>query len=61
MVLKYEYTHYILCIRACRSRVRRQEGSSRFNSHYTTKIVKHPESVMVWGMTMQHCATSACL
>ena len=29
--------------------MRRPEGSDRFDSRYTTKTVKHPDSVMVWG------------
>jgi transposase len=37
------------CIRATRSRVRRPIGSNRYDSKFTTKTVKHPESVMVWG------------
>jgi hypothetical protein len=37
------------CLRAVRSRVRRPTGSDRFDSRYTVKTVKHPDSVMVWG------------
>jgi transposase len=37
------------CLRATRSRVRRPTGSDRFDSRYTVKTVKHPDSVMVWG------------
>lgn len=37
------------CIRATRSRVRRPIGSNRFDSKFTVKTVKHPDSVMVWG------------
>ena len=29
--------------------VRRPQGVSRYDSKYTIKTVKHPESVMVWG------------
>ena len=36
------------CIRVTRNKVRRPEGSDRFDSRYTTKTVKHPDSVMVW-------------
>lgn len=37
------------CIRATKSKVRRPAGSDRFDSRYTIKTVKHPDSVMVWG------------
>jgi len=37
------------CIRATRSKVRRPSGSNRFDSRFTVKTVKHPDSVMVWG------------
>jgi hypothetical protein len=36
------------CIKATRARVRRLQGSIRFDSCYI-KTVKHPDSVMVWG------------
>ncbi len=36
-------------IRATRSLVRRPRGSNRFDSRFTVKTVKHPDSVMVWG------------
>jgi transposase len=36
------------CIRSIKSRVRRAPGSNRFDSWYTVKTVKHPDSVMVW-------------
>ena len=29
--------------------VRRPPGSSRYDDKYTVKIVKHPDSVMIWG------------
>ena len=29
--------------------VRKPQGVSRYDSKYTIKAVKHPESVMVWG------------
>jgi transposase len=37
------------CLRSTRSRVRRPTGSNRFDSRYTVKTVKHPDSVMVWA------------
>jgi hypothetical protein len=37
------------CPRTTRVKVRRPKDSSRFDSHYTIKTVKHPNSVMVWG------------
>jgi transposase len=37
------------CIRATRSRVRRPIGSNRYDSRFTVKTVKHPDSVMIWG------------
>lgn len=36
-------------MRCTRRTVRRPEGSSRFDSRFTVKTVKHPDSVMVWG------------
>ncbi len=36
-------------IMATRRKVRRPSGSNRFDSPYTVKTVKHPDSVMVWG------------
>lgn len=38
------------CIRMCARRVRRPEGSNRYHPRYTAKTVKHPASVMVWGI-----------
>jgi transposase len=37
------------CIRAVKTKVRRPSGSNRFDSRFTVKTVKHPDSVMVWG------------
>ncbi len=37
------------CVRNIRKKVRRPSGSNRFDTKYTTKTVKHPASVMVWG------------
>jgi hypothetical protein len=37
------------CIRAIKSKVRRPSGSNCFDPRYMAKIVKHPDSVMVWG------------
>jgi hypothetical protein len=37
------------CIRATKTKVRRPMGSDRYDSRYTVKTVKHPESLMVWG------------
>jgi hypothetical protein len=37
------------CLRATRSRVHWPTGLDRFDSCYTVKTDKHPESVMVWG------------
>jgi transposase len=37
------------CLRSVRGKVRRPRESSRFDSRYTVKTVKHPDSVMVWG------------
>jgi hypothetical protein len=35
------------CIR--KTKVRRPMGSDRYDSRYTMKTVKHPESLMVWA------------
>jgi hypothetical protein len=35
------------CIRASRAKVRRPDGASRYDSKYTVKTVKHPDSVVV--------------
>lgn len=37
------------CIQARKNRVRRPVGSDRYDSKYTVKTVKHPDSVMIWG------------
>jgi transposase len=37
------------CIRSTRTKVRRPSGSNRFESKFTVKTVKHPDSVMIWG------------
>lgn len=37
------------CIRSASNRVRRPEGSNRYDPKYTIKTVKHPDSVMMWG------------
>jgi hypothetical protein len=37
------------CLRSTRTIIRRPQGSNRYDSHYTVKTVKHPDSVMVWG------------
>ena len=37
------------CIRSIKGKVRRLVGSDRFDSRYTIKTVKHPDSVMVWA------------
>jgi hypothetical protein len=37
------------CVRSIKTHVRRPEGSNRFDSWFTVKMVKHPDSVMVWG------------
>jgi hypothetical protein len=42
------------CIRASRTKVQRPEGASRYDSKYTVKTVKHPDSVMVWGCYWPH-------
>ncbi len=36
-------------VRAGSALVRRPPGASRYDSKYTVKTVKHPDSVMVWG------------
>jgi hypothetical protein len=37
------------CLGSTRTIIRRPQGSNRYDSHYTVKTVKHPDSVMVWG------------
>jgi transposase len=37
------------CIRATKTKVCRSMGSDHYDSRYTVKTVKHPESLMVWG------------
>jgi hypothetical protein len=37
------------CIRSFSTKVRRPSGSNRYDSQYTVKTVKHPDSVMIWG------------
>ena len=36
-------------VRGCSTVVRRPTSSSRYDSRFTVKTVKHPDSVMVWG------------
>jgi transposase len=43
------------CIRANRIRVRRPSGTNRFDTRYTVKTVKHPDSVMVWASFSGSC------
>jgi hypothetical protein len=37
------------CIRASRAKAQRPESTSRYDSKYTMKTVRHSDSVMVWG------------
>jgi hypothetical protein len=37
------------CVWSIKTRMRRPEGSSRFDSQYPVKTVKHPDSVIGWG------------
>jgi hypothetical protein len=37
------------CIRSISTKVRRPSGSNQYDSRYTVKTVKHPDSVMIWG------------
>jgi hypothetical protein len=46
------------CIRASRIRVRRPSGTKRFDTQYTIKTVKHPDSVMVWASFSGSCGQS---
>jgi hypothetical protein len=37
------------CPRSTRTTIRSPQGSNRYDSRYTVKTVKHPDSIMVWG------------